>query len=129
MPVGWIDIKVVASHQDVLRIGGLENRDSSGLQYADGLVDQFDQSIQGEMLDDVESGHGADTGIRQRPQVLECVFLSDVQPFLFALGNENAIGINSPRFQPGFGKQFQPLAAAAADVQYRHPPDADVLLL
>ena len=55
--VSWVKVKTACCHHDVLGIGSFENQEPSRQEDALGLAHQVFQSIEGNMLDDMEGGN------------------------------------------------------------------------
>ena len=50
-----VQIKIMAPHQHVLRIRGLEDRDAAGLQNTNCLVENSRQNIEWEVFNDMDA--------------------------------------------------------------------------
>jgi hypothetical protein len=92
-----IQIKIVAAYQDVAGVWRFEESDSARLQDANSFVQDFDQGVDGDVLNDMKTRHRANAGRSEIPQMPQGIILCDIQPPLLTLRQQQPIQINATR--------------------------------
>src|SRR6185503_8355792 len=116
--VGWVEIKITTSDQQVFRVWRFENYDPAGFERPPGFVEKPHECFEWKMLGEVKSSDGAQASIRQRSEVRKRLTLDHIQRQVFALLDHNPVLIDSASQKSCFAKQLEPLAASASDVEY-----------
>jgi hypothetical protein len=104
--MGRVTIKPQSAHQHILRIGGFENRYTTGLKHPDGFIEHIEQHLEWEMLDDVKTGHTADTAVGQGTEIRQHIPFYHVKPSLTAFLHQHTVALDPFPLQPFLSKQL-----------------------
>jgi len=114
----WIMIKRVATHQNVFRVGGFIDQYAARLQHAPCLGGPAQQLFEWNVLNDMECRDGTQAGVRLLFKPVQGVCVDNIQLLLVTAADHDWVGINASGGVARFVQQVQPLAAAAANVEY-----------
>src|SRR2546426_9444992 len=77
--VRWIKIEIIASDQNILRVGRLKNHHSTRTKYSNDFIEQTHQDFDLQMLDNMETCNRTQTVVREPAQILQRVTLNHIE--------------------------------------------------
>src|SRR5262245_37164997 len=92
--MGRVIIELQGAHQHILRIGGFENCNATGLKHPDSFIEQVEQHLEREMFNDVKTGHTANATVAQSTDICEDIPFDHVQPSLTAFIHQRAVALH-----------------------------------
>src|SRR2546430_8041679 len=77
--VRWVKIEIIASDQNILRVGCLKNHHSTRMKYSNDFIEQAHQNFDLQMLDNMKTCNRTQTVVREPAQVLESIALNHLE--------------------------------------------------
>ena len=115
--VGRIGIEIGGADYHVFGVWRFHDQEAARFQHAQGLGDQFLHRLKRNVFDQMKCRHQSQAGIGLGTQCRQGVAVRGVQPALPAGGEHAVVEVDAMCGDPPFAQQFEPFAAAAAEVE------------